>query len=130
MLFILKYLILFATLVAAKGCNPAGNSTCPSGAHIIVARGSLEPQGSGLMGAVAQQIMLRIPSSDISPLKYPAIFEPYIPSQTEGVGTLAKVVRDYATLCPKTKMILLGYSQVNQKPSPVENLIPLDHDCN
>ncbi|CAG7561338.1 unnamed protein product [Fusarium equiseti] len=111
MLFILRYLILFATLVAAKGCNPAGNSTCPSGAHIIVARGSLEPQGSGLMGAVAQQIMLRIPNSDISPLKYPAIFEPYISSQTKGVRTLAKVVRDYATLCPKTKMILLGYSQ-------------------
>ncbi|KAH7196632.1 cutinase [Fusarium flagelliforme] len=111
MLFILRYLILFATLVAAKGCNLADNSTCPSGAHIIVARGSLEPQGSGLMGAVAQQIRARISDSDISPLKYPAIYEPYMPSQTEGVRTLAKVVRDYATLCPKTKMILLGYSQ-------------------
>lgn len=113
MLFILRYLILFATFVAAKGCNLADNSTCPSGAHIVVTRGSLEPQGSGLMGAVAQQIMLRIPNSDTSPLKYPAIFEPYVPSQTEGVRTLAKVVRDYAALCPKTKMILLGYSQVS-----------------
>jgi len=114
MLFILRYLILFATLVAAKGCNLADNSTCPSGAHIIVARGSLEPQGSGLVGAVAQQIMARIPKSDTSPLKYPAIYEPYMPSQTEGVRNLAKALRDYATLCPKTKMILLGYSQVGQ----------------
>ncbi|KAI1068443.1 hypothetical protein LB507_004469 [Fusarium sp. FIESC RH6] len=63
------------------------------------------------MGAVAQQINARIPNSDISPLKYPAIYEPYKPSQTEGVRNLAKVVRDYAARCPETKMILLGYSQ-------------------
>ncbi|KAJ4137398.1 hypothetical protein NW768_002985 [Fusarium equiseti] len=111
MLFILRYLILFATLVVAKGRNLGGNSTCPSGAHIIVARGSLEPQGSGLMGAVAQQITARISNSDINPLRYPAIYEPYMPSQTEGVRNLARVVRDYAAHCPKTKMILLGYSQ-------------------
>jgi hypothetical protein len=115
MFFLLEYLVLFATIVAARGCNLSGNFTCASGAHIIVARGSLEPQGPGIIGVVAQHLLNRIPNSDISALKYPTIYEPYMPSQTEGVRALAEVVKQYAALCPRTKMILLGYSQVSLK---------------
>lgn len=125
MLFILKYLFLFATLVATKECSLAANFTCASGAHIVVARGSLEPQGPGIMGAVANQVLSRIPNSDISSLIYPAIFDPYRPSQTAGVSNLAKVVRHYATVCPKTKIVLLGYSQVSQKETFIYTSIRL-----
>ncbi|KAF4963808.1 hypothetical protein FSARC_8168 [Fusarium sarcochroum] len=111
MIFIVRILILFATLVAAQGCGTLCNFSCVSGAHIIVARGSLEPQGPGIIGTVAQQIMNRIPNSEIVSLKYPAMYNPYEPSQTEGVGALAVVVEQYASICPETKMILLGFSQ-------------------
>ncbi|KAJ4271307.1 hypothetical protein NW762_000009 [Fusarium torreyae] len=111
MLFILRILILFAALVAARGSEYPGNFSCVSGAHIIVARGSLEPQGPGIIGSVAQQIMDRIPNSDIVSLKYPALYNPYEPSQTEGVGALTMAIEQYAAICSETKMILLGFSQ-------------------
>jgi hypothetical protein len=58
--------------------------------------------------------MAAIPDSDMISLLYPAIYEPYKPSQIEGVEALALAVWQYAAFCPDTKMILLGYSQVSQ----------------
>ncbi|CCT62943.1 related to acetylxylan esterase precursor [Fusarium fujikuroi] len=111
MLFILRYLILFANFVACQEYGQPGNASCVSGAHIIVARGSLEPRGPGIIGAVAQQVQQRIPHSDVVSLEYPAIYNPYQPSQMEGVAALAVVLAQYVTVCPKTKIILLGFSQ-------------------
>ncbi|OBS27094.1 hypothetical protein FPOA_01035 [Fusarium poae] len=111
MLFLVNCMVLFVTLVAARGCNLVTNSTCTSGAHIIVARGSLEPQGPGIIGVIAQHISSRIPNSDLSALEYPAIYDPYKPSQIEGVRALTEVVKQYSARCPRTKMILLGFSQ-------------------
>ncbi|EKJ70586.1 hypothetical protein FPSE_09231 [Fusarium pseudograminearum CS3096] len=111
MIFLITYLLLLVVLVSARGCNLVTNLTCTSGAHIIVVRGSLEPQGPGIIGVVAQHISSKIPNSDISALEYPAIYDPYKPSQTEGVRALTKVVKLYAALCPKTKMIILRISQ-------------------
>ncbi|KAM0441086.1 hypothetical protein ACHAPT_000391 [Fusarium lateritium] len=108
MLSILKFTTLLAATVAAKEYNPPG---CVSGAHVIVARGSLEAEGPGIIGEVAQKILNRIPGSDMVSLEYPALYDPYEPSQTEGVKTLTEVVNKYAKSCPKTKMILLGFSQ-------------------
>lgn len=119
MFFLVNYLLLFATLVSARGCNIVTNLTCTSGAHIIVIRGSLEPQGPGIIGVVAQRISSRIPNSYISSLQYPAIYDPYKPSQTEGVRALTKVVKQHATLCPKTKMIILGFSQAGRLCCPI-----------
>jgi hypothetical protein len=111
-LFILQALTLLISLVISQGCDIPSNFTCVSGAHIIAVRGSLEPQGPGIIGAVAQQIMSAIPDSDLTSLRYPAMYEPYKPSQIEGVEALALAVWQYAAFCPDTKMILLGYSQV------------------
>ncbi|KAG8349407.1 hypothetical protein FVEN_g12374 [Fusarium venenatum] len=38
--------------------------------------------------------------------------DPYKPSQTEGVRALTEVVQQYVARCPRTKMIILGFSQV------------------
>ncbi|KAI8691685.1 hypothetical protein LRP88_08946 [Fusarium phalaenopsidis] len=108
MLSIVKTAVLFASLTAAKDYERPG---CVSGAHVIVARGSLEAQGPGIIGEVADKILNRIPDSDMVSLVYPAQYDPYEPSQTEGVRTLTEVVNKYAKACPKTKMILLGFSQ-------------------
>lgn len=110
MLSILKTATLFASLVAAKDYD---SPNCVSGAHVIAVRGSLEAQGPGIIGEVADKILNRIPDSDVASLVYPAQYDPYEPSQTEGVRTLTKVVNKYAKACPKTKMILLGFSQVS-----------------
>ncbi|KAF5680864.1 acetylxylan esterase [Fusarium heterosporum] len=111
MLTILLSLLLLITSVIAEGCDVPINFTCASGAHVIVVRGSLELQGPGIIGTVAQQIMTRIPDSDMTSLRYPAIYEPYKPSQIEGVGALVLVIWQYVAFCPDTKMILLGFSQ-------------------
>jgi hypothetical protein len=113
MLFILRYLILFVTLAACQEYGQPGNTSCVSGAHIVVARGSLEPRGPGIIGAVARQIHQRIPHSDTISLEYPAIYDPYQPSQMEGVVALSVVLAQYVMVCPKTKIILLGFSQVS-----------------
>lgn len=116
MFSILKTTALFAALAAAKNYERPG---CVSGAHVIVARGSLEAQGPGIIGEVADKILDRIPDSDVDSLVYPALFDPYEPSQTEGVGTLTRVVEEYAKACPKTKTILLGFSQVSRSTSHI-----------
>lgn len=78
MFFLFNYLLLFATLVSARGCNIVTNLTCTSRAHIIVIRGSLEPQGPGIIGVVAptyleqnSQLGYKFPtvSSHIRPLQ-------------------------------------------------------------
>lgn len=113
MLLILRYFILFVTFVTCQEYGQPGNASCVSGAHIIVARGSLEPRGPGIIGAVAQQVLQRIPHSEMISLEYPAIYNPYQPSQMEGVAALSVVLAQYVTVCPKTKIILLGFSQVS-----------------
>lgn len=108
-LSIFKPLALLAVVVAAED---SVSHKCASGAHIIVARGSAEPQGAGLIGQVAHLISRRIEGSDVESVVYPALFEPYLSSQTLGVGMMTKAVQDYVEKCPSARIILLGYSQV------------------
>lgn len=88
------------------------SAQCPSGAHIVVARGSEEPQGPGVLGPIAQRIQNIVPGSDVDFLVYPALFEPYNPSQMAGVAAMTQLVGDFTHQCPDTKVIILGYSQV------------------
>ncbi|KAF9776698.1 hypothetical protein IL306_005091 [Fusarium sp. DS 682] len=89
---------LFLALISAN--STADAITCAKSAHIIVARGSLEPQGPGAMGVLAEQILKLIPGSDMEALVYPALYTEYVESQTEGVRTMtsgAHVTMD--TMC-------------------------------
>ncbi|RGP74881.1 acetylxylan esterase 2 [Fusarium longipes] len=100
--------LLLGLAVASAECR----AKCPSGAHIIAVRGSLEPQGPGKIGKIANKIAERIPDSDIEALVYPALYEPdYVESQTEGVTAMTKLVNNYVKKCPNTKIVILGYSQ-------------------
>ncbi|KAF4974376.1 hypothetical protein FZEAL_8708 [Fusarium zealandicum] len=111
MLPVLILFVFFLAFTGAKSTDGPEHLACAAGAHIIVARGSLEPQGPGIIGQVAQQIVQRIPGSDMESLIYPAEYDNYLPSQTRGVKAMSKMVRAYAKRCPGTKMVLLGYSQ-------------------
>lgn len=99
-------------LIMAAFLASLASAQCPSGAHIVVARGSEEAQGPGVLGPVAERIKNLVPGSDIESLIYPALFEPYNPSQMAGVAAMTQLVGDFTHQCPDTKIIILGYSQV------------------
>ncbi|KAJ0118611.1 hypothetical protein J7T55_012863 [Diaporthe amygdali] len=90
------------------------NITCtPStgAAHIIVNRASTEAPGTGVLGSVAESIVASCPGSDIVANPYPALLDPYVESETAGVGNLTEIALQYQDCCPDSKMVLLGYSQ-------------------
>ncbi|KAF4963809.1 hypothetical protein FSARC_8169 [Fusarium sarcochroum] len=111
MIFFLVLLNLLLGLVSAKVPEYGTASQCAQGAHVIAVRGSNEPQGPGLIGEIANRVIERIPGSDMESLVYPALYEPYIESQTEGVAAMTQLVRDYAKQCPDTRTVILGFSQ-------------------
>ncbi|GKT42945.1 acetylxylan esterase 2 [Colletotrichum spaethianum] len=84
---------------------------CVTGVHIIVARASTERPGTGVIGAIAENIQGQVPGSDIAAVDYPAELNPYQPSQKAGVTAMTKMVQDYAAACPQSQMVLMGYSQ-------------------
>lgn len=93
------------------------NITCtPStgAAHIVVSRASTEAPGTGVLGSVADAIVAARPGSDIATNPYPALLDPYLESETAGVGNLTEIVLEYQACCPDSQMVLLGYSQVSR----------------
>ncbi|KAF4448006.1 hypothetical protein F53441_8521 [Fusarium austroafricanum] len=108
--FMLVLSLFLALATAAKPPAYTINTiTCAKSAHIIVARGSLEPQGPGAMGAIAEQILKLIPGSDMEALVYPALYDEYVESQTEGVRAMTALVNNYAKNCPHTDIILMAH---------------------
>ena len=95
----------------------SANTTCATGVHMIVARGSTEQPGPGIIGAVATQVQQSVAGSDKDALIYPATFDNYTSSESTGVAAMKSLIQSYVALCPSSKIALLGYSQV---------VIPLD----
>ncbi|KAK2047269.1 cutinase [Colletotrichum somersetense] len=95
-------LVPLALVQAQQPCAPV---------NIIVARGSIEAQGTGLLGNIAKNTSAQIPGSIITPLVYPAELNPYPPSVAAGVGNMTNLLNQQATQCPGTKLVLMGYSQ-------------------
>ncbi|KAF5855809.1 hypothetical protein ETB97_008413 [Aspergillus alliaceus] len=90
--------------------------TC-SPIHLLVARGTTEPPGNGLMRSLAQLII-----SDQGPGKadqeaidYPATglgnYNAYMDSVAQGSQAVTQQVTSYAKNCPNSRIVLLGYSQ-------------------
>ncbi|KAK1992708.1 cutinase [Colletotrichum falcatum] len=88
-------LVPLALVQAQQPCAPV---------NIIVARGSIEAQGTGLLGTVAKNTSSQIPGSIITPLVYPAELNPYPPSVAAGVANMTKLLNQQATDCPGTKL--------------------------
>ncbi|TID02587.1 Acetylxylan esterase 2 [Colletotrichum higginsianum] len=87
-----------------------GQQPC-STVNIILARGSLEAQGVGLLGNIAKNASTQLPGSIVTPLEYPAQLDPYPPSVAAGVTNMTALLNQQAQQCPGTKLVLMGYSQ-------------------
>lgn len=99
----------------------AQNTSCVTGdaVHMIIARASLEPPGVGIIGGVATQVMAQLPGSDVVPVVYPATLANYTTSEAMGVAAMTGLVDDYASRCPDSKIVLMGYSQGAQVTADV-----------
>ena len=102
-----------STLTPRADCSSITCTPSTGAAHIVVSRASTEAPGTGVLGSVADAIVASRPGSDIATNPYPALLDPYVPSETAGVGNLTEIVLEYQTCCPDSKMVLLGYSQVS-----------------
>ncbi|KAJ4345423.1 uncharacterized protein N0V89_011553 [Didymosphaeria variabile] len=91
-------------------------TTCVSGnaVYIISARGSTQAAGEGSLSTVSTLIKNALPGSVSVGLSYPATLDNYESSENTGVVNLKKAVTAYATSCPSSKIVLLGYSQGGQ----------------
>lgn len=116
----MKAFFITAGLVAAAAAQNA-SSTCVSGdaVHMIIARASLEPPGTGVIGNVSSRVAEQLPGSDVVAVEYPATLDNYQSSEAQGVAAMMKLVTSYASQCPDSRMILMGYSQGAQVTADV-----------
>jgi cutinase len=109
--------LLFAALASVAVVNPfvqapsAAADQCPD-VQVVFARGTFEPPGVGATGqAFVDSLRTQLPnkSVDVYPVNYPASME--WARAADGVADASREVQDVANRCPKTKMVLGGYSQ-------------------
>lgn len=115
---ILSSVLLFSGLAYAQfGGQNVSNITstdCPQngGAHIIVARASLEAPGYGTIGNVKDKVLSRVPGSNAQFINYPATLNDYFNSESDGVVAMKMQINDYINKCPSSlPLVLMGYSQ-------------------
>jgi len=95
----------------AIGMPSASAAPCPD-VEVLFARGTFEPPGVGETGQAfvdALRAQLGDKSVDVYPVNYPASLD--FSTAAAGVIDASNKVRDMAASCPKTKMVLGGYSQ-------------------
>jgi cutinase len=89
----------------------ASAAPCPD-VEVVFARGTFEPPGIGATGeAFVDSLRSQVggKSVDVYPVNYPASLD--FNTAADGVIDASNKVRDIATSCPNTKMVLGGYSQ-------------------
>ncbi|GAA5911605.1 hypothetical protein JCM8208_005689 [Rhodotorula glutinis] len=89
----LSLLAAIASTVSLAAAAPTSNlveradtSACTTGSavHIIVARGSNEAQGEGVLGQIATMVKSQLPGSTSEGIVYPATLIPYASSEAAG----------------------------------------------
>ncbi|MGX9788249.1 cutinase family protein [Mycobacterium sp. MMS18-G62] len=100
-----------ASALLGPGIASASAAPCPD-VEVVFARGTFEPPGVGFVGeAFIDSLRTLTPgkSVDVYPVNYPASLD--FATAADGVIDASNKVRDIATSCPNTKMVLGGYSQ-------------------
>ena len=113
---------------------------CVSGVHIVGVRATTEPPGMGKMQLIANKLKDQIPDSDQYAIIYPATgiivtkgklpkfnLTEYRYSENLGYIALKEHLQTYVTLCPESKIVLMGYSQARMPPSL--NWESVEADC-
>ncbi|KAG5924040.1 hypothetical protein E4U53_003471 [Claviceps sorghi] len=92
-------------------------SSCP-GVHIVVARGTGQPPGYDLLLPMVNELLAKYPGSTAESVDYPACGGSpacggisYGDSARQGTAAVAKTVNAFHAACPKTQLVLMGYSQ-------------------
>ncbi|GAA5926167.1 hypothetical protein JCM3775_005221 [Rhodotorula graminis] len=108
----LSLLAAIASTLSLAAAAPTGNlveradtSACTTGSaiHIIVARGSNEAQGEGVLGQIATMVKSQLPGSTSEGIVYPATLVPYASSEAAGVAALTNAIQSYTTRCPSSR---------------------------
>jgi cutinase len=89
----------------------ASAAPCPD-IEVVFARGTFEPAGVGGTGqAFVDALRAKVggKSLDVYPVNYPASID--FSTAADGFIDATNKIRDVATTCPNTKMVLGGYSQ-------------------
>jgi cutinase len=89
----------------------ASAAPCPD-VEVVFARGTFEPPGIGSTGeAFVDSLRSRVGGKSVGvyPVNYPASLD--FQTAADGVIDASNHVRDMTASCPKTKMVLGGYSQ-------------------
>jgi hypothetical protein len=108
--------VALALGIAAFEAAPAlavasSNSPCAA-VDEIVARGSTEAEGTGRIGAVAEEVQKAVKATvAIRAVKYPAQLFPYESSVQAGDKAVKAELEEEVKNCPSQKILLLGYSQ-------------------
>jgi len=94
--------------------EPVPNASTPgcSDVDLVFARGTGEPVGLGFVGdAFADSLRSKLggKSLNVYPVNYPATIE--FPRAVDGINDAAAHIQATATNCPKTKIVLGGFSQ-------------------
>jgi hypothetical protein len=79
--------------------------------HLLLARGTTESY-PGLLGSLTDLVLASIHGSTYEDIIYPATQEGSSPSYEEGIANGTAQLKTFITACPRSKIALLGYSQV------------------
>ncbi len=109
---------LFSTILlagSALASHPHLHSkrqTCPS-IHIFGARETTAPPGYGEAGELVDNIISANSGATSEAIDYPASGDnpSYADSRAAGVTAVNSQVSTFASQCPETKIVLVGYSQ-------------------
>ncbi|CAL3962749.1 unnamed protein product [Diplocarpon coronariae] len=113
----MRFTIVATALAASVVANPLAERACPD-IHIFGARETTASAGYGSASAVVNKILAGYPGSTAEAISYPACGgqascggATYSQSVAAGVNAAYEAVNSYAASCPKTKIVLVGYSQ-------------------
>jgi cutinase len=103
---------VMAPVVPTIASTPAIAAPCPD-VQVVFARGTTEPPGLGSVGSpFVDDLRTRLAprTVDATAVDYPASND-FAVSTPAGIDAARSVIESTAASCPKTKMVLGGYSQ-------------------
>jgi len=98
-------------VLAIASLPPASAEPCPD-VEVVFARGTTEPPGVGRIGqSFVDTLRSRVGTKSLGvyPVNYPATTD--FPTAIDGINDAGHHVESMAANCPRTKMVLGGYSQ-------------------
>ena len=110
-----------ATTLLASPVDLETRQSCPN-IHVFGARETTAPPGYGSSGTVVNLILNAHPGATSEAISYPACGGQascgsisYANSVIQGVSAITNAVNSFASRCPTTQLVLVGYSQVRDR---------------